>query len=969
MRPVRDVTKSKRVRALVLLSLGALLVLFLSASGIAQIYTDWLWFSHLNLGSVWSKILGTQILMVVVFTTIFFLILWGNLYLADRLAPSVRPDSPEEDLIERYHQLVGPHTGKIRLAVAAVFALVAGVNTAGQWETWLLFNNGESFGWVDPLFNKDASYYVFRLPFWTFLIDWFFAALVFALLVSLIAHYLNGGIRAALPSAQRVSGRVKVHVSALLAVLAGLRAAAYWLDRFELVNSKRGVFDGALATDVEVQLPALNLLALISIFGGVLFVVNIWRRGWGLPVVAVGLWAVSHLVVGGIYPSLYQRLRVVPEQSTREQDYITSNIDASRFAYGLDAEHLTRETYSYDDELTMEDVANSAEILDDVALVDATLATENFTRSQGERQVYSFSPRLDIDRYRIDGDLEPVVLSVRGLNLDGVVPGWENQHIAFTHGYGAAVAAGDRVDRGGQPDYLVSGVGPVVVEEGFEASLSQPQVYFSEGFGGYAIVGASRDEVDFPSDDGLAPYRYDGEGAVPIGSFFRRLAFALRFQQLDPLISNFVTDESQVIYNRDIESRVRQLAPFLDFDSDPYPVLIDNRVKWVIDGYTTTDKFPYAQSVDTRSVLAGADLRTGYNYVRNSVKAVVDGYDGTVTFYVIDSDDPLIAAWAKSFPDLFTPADEIPAELEAHFRYPVDIFNVQSDMWATYQVSNPVQFLQGDLAWSVATQPTTNASGEETTSGNANPMVPQYRVTVLPGGTEQEFIVQRAFVPRSGSDSSTERPELTSVLVARSSPGHYGELIMYDLPSGQVPAPDLVNSDIQKESAISEYITPLDLQGSTVLFGEMQMVLLADTVLYVRPLYVEAQGNTAVPELNRIIAVNGERIAMAETLAEAVAGVTVDGTASVVNRPPTTNDSDPAPDVEQPLPNTNFGDMSIAELISSADELLARAQTAADNGNETEAEELRSEARAALERASELLGIELRSPVSDAGEA
>ncbi len=966
MRPVRSGNRSKRLRALVAAGFGLLLVLFLSASGIAQVYTDWLWFSNLDLGSVWQTMVGTQIVMVLVFSGVFFLLLYGNLYLADRMAPTFRAESPEEDLIERYHELVGPHTGKIRLTVSAVFALVAGVNTSGEWETWLLFRNGGEFGWKDPQFGRDAGFYVFELPFWTFLIDWFFATLVFALLISLIAHYLNGGIRASATPAQRFTNGVKLHVSGLLAVLAVLRAAAYWHDRYELVSSTRGVLDGALTTDVEIQLPALQLLSIISLFGAVLFVANVWRKGWGLPLVAMGLWAVSHLVIGGIYPALYQRLRVVPEQSTRETPYIERNIEATRFAYGFDDGKLTREAYGYVPTLTAEGVEESADILEDVALVDAGLATEAFTRSQGERQWYEFSERLDVDRYLVDGNLEPVVLSVRGLNLDGIDVGWENQHVAFTHGYGAAVAAGDRVSSG-EPVYYVSGTGPnLEVNETFGATLDQPQVYFGENLGGYAIVGATRGEVDYPTNAQDALFRYDGEGGVPLGSFLRRTAFSLRFQQIEPLISNFVTDDSRVIYNRDIEDRVSQIAPFLEFDSDPYPVVLDGRVVYVIDAYTTTSRFPYSQRVSGTSVPSNADLNGGYNYVRNSVKAVVDSYDGTVTMYVIDDDDPIIAAYAKSFPDLFVSSDQIPDALAEHFRYPSDIFRVQTEMWATYQVTNPVQFLQGGLAWSVATQPRRNASAEDTTAaGNRNPMVPQYRVTQLPGETESEFIVQRAFVPRSSSDSASERPELTAIIVGRSDPGNYGELILYELPAGQVAAPDLVNSDIQKESDISGYITPLDLQGSTVLFGEMQMVLMANTVVYVRPLYVEADADVAVPKLNRVIAVNGDRIFMASNLEDAIAGVTVDAPTP----PPSEDDDDPDVDPgSTPSPSTDFEGMSAADLLASADELLDRADTAEATGNAEEAARLRAEAQAALEQLGQLLGIEPAAG-SDSGEA
>ncbi|MEM9651629.1 MAG: UPF0182 family protein, partial [Actinomycetota bacterium] len=324
-----------RVRVFALIAVAVLFVLFLSANGVASFYTDWLWFSNLELGSLWTTILGTQLLLGAIFTLIFFAILWGNLYFADRLKPETRPDSPEEDLVERYHAVVGNQAGKVRFAVAALFGLIAGANTSSQWQSWLLFRNGGDFGQTDAQFGRDVGFYVFRLPFLSFVVDWFFAALVLTLIVVIVAHYLNGGIRAAVPQEQRVSSGVKFHLSILLACLALLRAMAYWFDRFHLVTSTRGVYDGALATDVNIQLPALELLVLISLFCAALFVANIRRPGWGLPAVAIGIWLVSHFIIGGIFPLVYQRVRVVPEESRREAEFVERNIEATRFAYGL----------------------------------------------------------------------------------------------------------------------------------------------------------------------------------------------------------------------------------------------------------------------------------------------------------------------------------------------------------------------------------------------------------------------------------------------------------------------------------------------------------------------------------------------------------------------------------------------------------------------------------------------------------
>ena len=965
----------------VVVGLALLLILLLSANGVARAYTEWLWFDNLQLGSVWTTILAVKVGLVVVFSVVFFLILWGNLVLADRLAPPARPLSPEEDLIERYHQLVGGRAGKLRVLLAAVFALVAGGNTASQWQEWLLFRNGASFGreLADPLFNRDPGFYMFTLPFLTFVLDWLFAALILTVIVVTVAHYLNGGIRASTP-AERVTSGVKVHLSALLAALAVVRAFGYWFDRFELVNSTRGDYDGALATAVNIQWPAYNLLALVSLFVAALFLANLRRQGWGLPMVAIGLWVVSHLLVGSLFPAMYQRLRVENQASTRERQYVQYNIDATRFAYGLDDSRLDERDLDYQPGVTQAEIDEFKPVLDNVPLVDPLLARDSFDRSEGERAFYQFSKPLDVDRYTIDGELRPVVLSVRGLDLtvSQVGQGWEAQHIQYTHGYGVAMASGWAVDTSGRPRFLVRKLGDVFIDGSLGETLGQPRVYFGENFDGYAIVGASRDEIDYQTTSESRGFRYDGTGGVEMGGFLRRTAFALRFRQLDPLIAPALTSESEVIYNRDVAARVRTVAPFLRFDANPYPVLAKDRIFWVVDGYTTSDAYPYSQRLRSDSTdLLGTDLTGGFNYVRNSVKAVVDAYNGDVKLYIVDDEDPVVETWAKAFPDLFRPGSSMDPEIRDNLRYPEDIFRVQTDVYSTYVVQNPQQLIQGDLAWSVAAQPRSEAQvGEGDLASNSLLMKPQYLISQLPGQSEPEFVLQRAFVPRSGgAGSNTARPELTGIMVARSDPANYGQLVVYRIPnSAEVEAPDFVHSEIRKSDQLTEFVK--EKLGSVVSFGEMSLLLVNDTIIYVRPVYVEAASATAVPELSRVIAVNGDRIEMGSTLAEAVAKITDEvngpgGASATVPSPdvpaagPSANGS--APDSSAPdgtpgegTPSTDPGydpaGKSVVELVSDAETFLQAAEGAEAQGRAEEAATLRARAQLALTTARDLLG-------------
>ena len=950
--------QTSKFRIFALVAVAVVFVLFLSANGVASFYTDWLWFDNLNLGGVWGTILGTKLFLGAIFTLIFFALLWGNLYLADRLKPDVRPESPEEDLVERYHAVVGSQAGKVRFGIAALFGLIAGANTSSQWQTWLLFRNGGDFDRTDPLFGQDAGFYVFQLPFWTFLVDWFFASLILTLIVVVVAHYLNGGIRAA-ATEERVSKGVKFHVSVLLAALALLRAAGYWLDRFHLLTSTRGSYDGALATDVNVQWPALNLLALISLFCAVLFIGNIRRPGWGLPAVAIGIWLVSHFIIGGIFPLVYQRIRVQPIESQREALFVERNIEATRFAYGLaDVESVQ---FDYEEGLTPDDVDGFEDVLSNVPVVDPSLATEEVIRNEAERQFYSFSQVLDVDRYEVDGDLRPVVLSVRGLNVAEVADTWERQHVIFTHGHGVAMAAAfdetaTVVGESRNLDFLISGLGESTISPDLNTTLGQPRIYYGENLGGYAIVGADRDEVDFQdSDNNSVAFRYDGDGGVPVGSLLQRAAFALRFREVDPLISNNITRDSRVIYNRDIAERVRELAPFLRFDKNPYPVVADDGVFWVIDGYTTTDDFPYSQSVDTGVT---GSLGGGYNYVRNSVKAVVNAYTGEVSMYVVDDSDPVISAWTTVFPELFTDGADVPPEILSHLRYPEDIFTVQTDMWSNYVVEDATQFIQGDVAWSIAAQPRTEAQTDESTDTlTSGSMLPQYLMARLPDSDDSEFVLQRAFVPRSGAaGTSTARPELTGIMMARSDPENYGELVLFRLPSGQVDAPDLVHSEIRKNDDLTEFIK--EKAGATVLFGEMSIVFVDDTIVFIRPVYVEANSQTAVPELQRVMAVNGDRIFMGSSIEEAIQGVAgvIDSPTAVADAPADDDGTDPpASDLQSDDSYDPTGE-PLVQLIADAEEFLAAAAAAEASGLDEEAEIQRNRAQLALMAAQELLG-------------
>ncbi len=957
-------------------------VVALSLRGISGFYTDYLWFDSLDRTDVWGAVLGAKVVLWLTFFAVFFLLLWANLFVADRAAPPLRAPGPEEEMLARYHDFIGGRTSLVRFAVAFVFALLASAGAPSQWEEWLLFTNRRDFGVTDPQFNTDIGFYVFQLPFLSYVVDWAFASFVIVLILSAIGHYLNGGIRMAVTSGDRVSPSVKVHLSAILAILALIKAAGYWLDRYELTVSKRGVVDGALYTDVNAQLPATHLLIAISLGAVVLLVVNLRRRGWIMPVIAVGLWAFVAIVMGGIYPAFVQRFQVEPNETTREAEYTQRNIDATRTAFGLiPGEDLTEATFDYTIDLTAEELREHTDTVRNARVLDPLVVHPTFERFQAEREFYQFEGGgvLDTDRYMIDGQLTQVVLGSRELSLNDL--SWEREHVRLTHGYGLAIAQANVTTGEGRPSFLAGGL-PVDVDTSLDLGLERAQLYIGEGLGGYALVSAGVDEIDFvdsaTGED--VPTRYEGTSGVEMGSIWRRAAFAMRFGQIEPLISGFVTDETRVIYVRDVHDRVEALAPFLDFDADAYPVVLDGRVHYVIDAYTTTDRYPYAQKAENGRLDDGGLAGKSFNYVRNSVKAVVDAYDGDVTFYVMPVDDPIIEAWQGAFPDLFTDFDEMPDELRDHLRYPQDIFRVQTNMWARYQISDPESLVIGTERWAVAQNP-----GREVRVGSSEDVIdetglvtsreeridPYYTLLELPGEDQASYVSLRSFVP---FDENDDRRELEAFMVAETRADGTTRLVTYEITSPDAPGPVLVASGIAQNEEISSRLTLLDDAGSEVQFGDLLMLPIADSILWVRPLYVAAQGSSSVPTLEAVIATvgEGEQIAIGNDLNDALGklfpgedfsdilgGAVID----IADEPDGPDDSDTADADEEPSEPLEPSEPSEAataeELLAEVVELYVARQAALAQTppNEVLAAELQAQIGELLARAAELEGV------------
>jgi uncharacterized protein len=877
-----------------------LVILLLSVRGLARFYTDYLWFDEVGFGDTWRRLLSAKALPSLIFSSIFFVVLLVNLIVADRVAPRYRSAAgPEDEIIERYRTYVAPYAGRLRVVVALFFALVMGGGVSAEWRSWILFRNAVDFGVKDPQFDRDVGFYVFRLPFLKFAVGWTFAALLVVLIVTAVFHYLNGGIRLQSPW-QRVTPQVKVHLSVILALMALTKTVQYYLARYELVFSRRGFVDGASYTDVHAQLPALNLLMIISIAAAALFIANIFRKGWVFPIIAVGLWAFISLVVGTIYPAVIQRFVVQPNEFSREEPYIERNINMTRRAFGLDDQQV--EPFAYATDLDTSDIAANVQTLDNMRLWDPPPTREVF-RAQQERFPYYRFVDVDADRYTVGADEVPTMIALRELDADSIPDRtWTNRHLVYTHGYGPVAAAGNLV-QDGEPSYLVSDI-PLTGD--LPQIPDRPEIYFGENMSGYVVVDTKVAEQQAASGDTTTETRYEGPAGVEMSSFLRKSALALRFGDWNLFVSGQTTKSSRVMYKRDVSERLRTAAPFLRFDADPYPVVIDKRILWVVDAYTASDRYPYSQSMHPSNLPEGSGLDSTFNYVRNSVKATVDAYDGTIKFYVIDGvDDPMIRAWRKAFPELFSDESSMPEGLREHWRYPEDVFRAQTEQFALYHMTDPSDFFRKQFIWDVAPRPersatavtpTTSTRGDDggrntTLAAGDTPIEPLYLTMQLPGASGQEFVLSRPYVPRGKPN------QLSAFMIARMDRENYGKLISYEIPTTLVaPSPAQAATLVESDPSISSTLSLIDQRGSVVQRGNVQLIPVGSSIVYARPIYVEGQGEGQFPRLRFVALTYGNSAVLVDFAGEGDLTTVEQGIERLLTQPGISEPGTPPPD-------------------------------------------------------------------------
>jgi uncharacterized protein len=859
--------------------LGTIFILGVILSALSGFFVDLLWFREVHFSGVFWSIFWSKLVLGVVFGLVFFALLFVNLLIVRRLTPHFRSYSPEQEAIERYRAAFEPYARLIITGFSALIAVFVGVAASGQWQTFLLWRSvgGVKFGsaLVDPVFHRDPAFYIFVLPFQHFVQGWLFSSLFGVLVLVAVAHYLTGGIRTQ-GVGERVTPQVKAHLSVLLGLIVLVKAWGYFLGKFDLLLSPRGVVTGASYTDLHAQKPALQFLMFIAIACAVLFLVNIRFRGWALPALGIGLLALISILVGGVVPAAVQRFRVGPQELQKETqpgtEAIQRNIANTRFAFGI---NLQPTAASPAIDFSAADAKNNLATVNNIRLWNPAILQKTYEALQRIQPYYEFKD-VDVDRYPIGGSEQMVMLSAREVSQAGIPSGggWQASHLIYTHGYGAAASRVNTADASGAPVFLLQNIPPV--GSGIALQAAPPddqgsQVYYGEIHDvPYVVTDTSQSELNFPSNQGAGTVftpHYEGKGGIPIGGFFRKLLFAYRYKDINLLISGLINSQSKLLINRDIQTRISKAAPFLQYDADPYAAIIDGRLFYIQDAYTTTNLFPYSQRLDLGPATNG-DLAGNVNYIRNSVKAVVDAYDGTVTFYVVDPTDPLIQVWERAFPHMFTqidmanPATLFERELVAHFRYPEDLLQAQASQFARYHVTDAPTFFSNTKRWAVPGALATNVGGSA--SGTLRPY---YVVLKLPGTADEQFVLFQPLTP-SG------RQNMVAYLAAGSDPGQYGNLSAFEFPSGEnVDGPSQVRSLLSQDPNVSPQITLLSQQGSAVQFGDLIVVPIENSFLYVQPIFVVASGagGVPIPELKRVVVVHGGNATIAASLTDALA--------------------------------------------------------------------------------------------------
>jgi uncharacterized protein len=807
--------------------------------GIA-LYVDWLWFQEVGYTQLFTTSLLYKLILGSLSGGLLSAMLYLNLKIA-AVAPTGFRFSSADNVIELPSpDLIDPLFRRLLLPASLFLGLLAAPQGAENWERLPLFLHATSFNLQDPLFGSDVGFYVFRLPMYRAVYHWLMFVLALTLLATAAVYLLYRGIQYG-PQGLFLSEKAKTHLLIVIALLLLLKAGGYLLDSYELVYSSRGAAFGASYTDTYAILPALRILAVLALVAAALCVWQISRPGFRYLVGGVGALVLVHVVGLNLYPALIQRFHVVPNEVESEKPFIERNIKFTRLAYGLDK--VESKDFPAEEQLTADDLKRNESTIKNIRLWEHRPLLATYAQLQEIRTYYKFVD-VDNDRYMIDGTYRQTMLSARELSHQHLPSRiWINEHLTYTHGYGLVFGPVNQVTPEGLPEFFIKDIPPVVTIESLK--ITRPEIYYGELANDYVFVKTTARELDYPSGDQNIYTSYEGHGGVPIDSFWRKLLFSAHYATLRIALSQDITSQSRILFHRQIQERVKKIAPFITFDRDAYLVIGQGgRLFWIIDGYTMSDRFPYSEPV----------RRRGMNYIRNSVKTVVDAYNGTVNFYLSDPEDPIVLAYGKIFPGLFRPLDKMPEDLRAHIRYPQDLFTIQAHLYATYHMQDPQVFYNKEDLLSIP---------RRSVGGTEQEMEPYYTIMRLPGETKEEFVLLLPFTPN-------KRDNMRAWLAARSDPPNYGTLIALDFPKAKlVYGPKQIEARIDQDAFISQQLSLWGQRGSQVIRGSLLAIPIETSLLYVQPLYLGAEKGS-LPELKRVIVAFGNQIVMEETLEQSL---------------------------------------------------------------------------------------------------
>lgn len=868
-------------------TLAILAIIIVAVTLVAQLWTEVLWFDSVGFTKVfWVELLTKTGLFVVcgVLTTV---LVASSMLIGYRTRPVYPPVSAEQQNLDHYRELLEPLRRLATIVAPAVLGVFAGSAAASQWQTFLLWINRVPFGSVDKQFNLDIGFFVFTLPWLRFIVGFLTMALVLGTLAAAVTHYVYGGVQLQ-TKGERTTTSARVHLSLLLAALVLVRAGSWWLDRYSLTTKDSRLITGLTYTDVHAVMPSKAILAVAGVMCAALFVATIWTHSWRLPAVGVALLVLCTVIVGGIYPALVQNFQVQPSEKSLEATYIDRNITATRLAYGL--ANTDVRTYQASITASQGQLRNDAATIPGIRLVDPSVVSPTFKQLQAVKSYYQFPDALDVDRYTINGKVNDTVVAVRELDLTGLPSSqrnWVNDHTVYTHGFGLVAAYGNRSGQDGQPVFYEQNIPPVGPLGAF-----QPRIYFGESSPDYSIAGGPangpKKELDYPdsSATGQQNNTYAAKGGVNIGSFARKVAYAIKYREIKIVLSNTVNSDSRLLDHRTPRERVERVAPWLTLDGNTYPAVVNGRVQWIIDGYTTSADYPYsrlqqinnatADSLTARTTSIQALRDAQVNYIRNSVKATVDAYDGSVRLYAWDNQDPLLKAWSKAFGGTVRPISEISGDLMTHLRYPEDLFKVQRSLMAKYHVTDAGAFYGGQDFWAVPDDPTQEQQTVD--------QPPYYLSIAMPGQPSPSFSLTTTFKPQGN------RPVLAGFMAVDANAGDqtgkrsagYGALRLLELPRDTtVKGPGQVQNDIESSNTpsprftltLSQFLNNNRTQGSQIQLGNQLTLPVGGGLLYVEPIYVSAKTGSSYPLSRAIVVAFGNQLAWSDTLSGALDGL------------------------------------------------------------------------------------------------